>query len=182
MKPTAFKIPLQTEVEMYIREKKRWPDDFVKYYADKFWNHYQASGWKLSNGNRIKDWKACFNSQWQVPKYKEDIEKLNGLSAKNGFAVVQKGQAKEIAELDNLLQIYSKHPTSIRFVEFGKWYEYLKVNRLMRVFTRGEVEELQNIYQSDNEKCRCACVQITFNDYVKGGITFNHIMEIRQKL
>ena len=107
---------------------------------------------------------------------------IGSATQKIGAKIEEKSPIKEIAELDNLLQIYSKHPTSIRFVEFGRWYEYLKSNRLMRVFTRGEVEELKTVYEADNEKCRCACVQITFNDYVKGGITFNHIMEIRQKL
>ncbi len=93
----------------------------------------------------------------------------------------EKSQIKEVVELDQLLQIYKKHPTSIRFIEFGKWYEYLKSEKLMKVFTRGEVDELRNCYQT-NDECRCACVQITFNDYVKSGITFSEIMGLREKL
>src|SRR5213592_134315 len=77
-----FTIPLQTEVSKYIREKKGWPQSFCDHYADKFWNHYQASGWKLSSGNSVKDWKACFNAKWQQLKFKEDIELLNRLTGK----------------------------------------------------------------------------------------------------
>lgn len=72
-----MKIPLQSEVAKYMEEKMGWNRDFCTYYADKFWNHYQAQGWKLANGNAMKDWKAAFNSQWQIPKFKEDIEKMN---------------------------------------------------------------------------------------------------------
>jgi hypothetical protein len=95
--------------------------------------------------------------------------------------IEEKSPIKEIQELDQLLSIYAKHPTSIRFVEFGKWYEYLKAEKLMKVFTVGEVNELRSIY-NDNQQCRCACVQLTFDGYVRGGFTFNKIMEMRQKL
>jgi hypothetical protein len=77
-KPTSkMKIPLQSEIAKYMAEKMGWREEFCTYYADKFWNHYQAQGWKLANGNLMKDWKAAFNSQWQQPKFKDDIEKLN---------------------------------------------------------------------------------------------------------
>lgn len=72
-----MKIPLTTEIETYMRERKpEWPDGFVRYYSERFFNHYQAQGWKLSNGNAMKDWKAAFNSNWQFLKFKEDVDYL----------------------------------------------------------------------------------------------------------
>ena len=46
-----MKIPLQSEIARFIEEKMGWPVEFCTYYSDRFWNHYQAQGWKLSNGN-----------------------------------------------------------------------------------------------------------------------------------
>lgn len=180
---TPFKIPLQSEVEMYIREKMNWPDEFVKHYASKFWNHYQASGWKLSSGNSIKDWKACFNSQWQRPKFKEDIEMLHGKQGQiQVLKMISDKQPLEIQALDKLLNAYKQHPTSVPFVEFGKYYDYLKEGKFLKTFTKGEVENLRQAYPGDNFKCRCACVQMTFDGYVNSGITFSDIMNMRQKL
>ena len=158
----AFPYELRKEFIEYWTEPDRAPNPKMRFEKEKTWDLSRRLHRWANNG---------FGS------------KTGGSATQNkAQQIVLKSPIKEVAELDNLLQIYAKHPTSIRFVEFGKWYEYLKVNRLMKVFTRGEVEELKTVYESDNEKCRCACVQITFNDYVKGGITFNHIMEIRQKL
>ena len=176
---TSFKIPLQTEVEMYMKEKMGWDDKFIRYYADKFWNHYQASGWKLSNGNRIKDWKACFNSQWKQPKYKEDIEKLNGVVLKQG---IMENSIKEVQELDELLEKYSQHPTSVPFREFGKYYDFLKAEKLLKPFSKMEVSDIQGAYGEDKFLCRCACVQLTIQGYVDSGFTFSKVFELRQKL
>src|SRR5882724_11869750 len=75
-----FKIPLQSEVEKYIKEKKGWADEFVRYYADRFYNFYMSNGWKVSGRAQMKDWKAAFNSQWQNLKFKEDTEMFNKLN------------------------------------------------------------------------------------------------------
>jgi hypothetical protein len=186
---TAFKVPLQSEVEVYVKEKMGWPDTFVKHYSEKFWNHYQASGWKLSSGNSIKDWKACFNSQWKVPKYKEDIEMLYGkqteksnISVHTSVKPTPPKPVNMIQELDQFLQKYQDRPTDIPFSEFGKYYDYMKAEKLIKPFTVGEVENLKRIYNNDNLKCRCACVQITMDGYVNSGFTFGKVFELRLKL
>lgn len=186
---TPFKIPLQTEVETYMKEKMGWPENFCKHYSEKFWNHYQASGWKLSSGNSIKDWKACFNSQWQKPKFKEEIEMLFGQNPiqKNGVTYPSKivpmaSTIKEIRELDNLLAVYRLHPTEVPFKELGRFYDYLKENKLLRPMYQKEVEEIKSCYPDDNFKCRCACVELTLKWYTDTNWTFQMTMETRLKM
>ena len=100
-----MKIPLQSEVAKYMEEKTGWNKDFCQYYADKFWNHYQAQGWKLANGNAMKDWKAAFNSQWQTPKFKEDIDKLNSCKSKLANLLDMDKDAA-VKYLDSILMLY----------------------------------------------------------------------------
>lgn len=161
-----FKIPLVSEISAYIRLKKGWPKEFCDYYAERFWNYYQSCGWKLSNGNPMKDWQAAFNSQWQNLKFKEDIDKWNSCNK-----VEIKSSDSEIDKLNLFLDQYIKHPTFIGFSEFGKFYEFMKSNNLMKKFTKEEVDNIKSIYQ-DNYKCRCACVQITFDHYAFNGKIF----------
>lgn len=175
---TSFKIPLQSEVEKYIKERKGWPDNFCRHYAEKFWNHYQASGWKLSSGNSIKDWKACFNAQWQVLKFKEDIDMLNGFKPKE---TVTGSTIGEVNRLDQFLQKYISRPGDIPFDAFGRWYEYMKAEKLLTI-SKEKGLELMEIYKGNKEKCRCAAVQITLDGYVKGGFTFSKIFELRLKM
>lgn len=178
-----FKIPLQSEVSAYMRTKKGWPEKFCDYYAERFWNHYTASGWKLSNGNSIKDWKACFNAQWQILKFKEDIDFLN--SSVGGLyrpQIEQKQSMNDFERIDELLNRYLASPTSVPFDEFGKWYELMKEHRLLKSFTKEEVMSLQAVYNGDNKKCRCAAVQKTFDAYANSGKNITDIIKIRNKL
>ncbi len=87
-----------------------------------------------------------------------------------------------IQELDQFLQKYQDRPTDIPFSEFGKYYDYMKAEKLIKPFTVGEVENLKRIYNNDNLKCRCACVQITLDRYVNSGFTFGKVFEVRLKL
>lgn len=101
------------------------------------------------------------------PEYKE-IAKMN--------------PTNEIEALDQLLNNYVLHPTTVPFDEFGKWYDYLKERKLLRPFTAVEVDQLRKVYNGDNTKCRCAVVQMTFDGYVNSGFTFKKVFEVREKL
>lgn len=58
-KPKAgFKIPLVDEVSAYCAERHNSID------PDKFVDYYTAQGWKLSNGQPMKDWKAAVRN-WE---------------------------------------------------------------------------------------------------------------------
>lgn len=71
-----FVIPSQADVEEYMKHKKpEWPASFIGYYSERFIGHYTSNGWKVGR-NAMKDWRAAFNSQWQVLKFKEDVDRL----------------------------------------------------------------------------------------------------------
>lgn len=177
-----FKIPLQSEVSTYMRTKRGWPEKFCDYYAERFWNHYTASGWKLSNGNAIKDWKACFNAQWQTLKFKEDIDFLNSVAGTTTFKAPVQKQTNDFEKIDELLGKYLSSPTSVSFEEFGVWYDLMKTHRLLRKFSQEEIIALQTIYGNDNKKCRCAAVQKTFDAYANSGLRIMDIIRMREKL
>lgn len=90
--------------------------------------------------------------------------------------------SKEIAELDKILEVYRKHPTSVPFSSLGAFYPYMKQEKLLRPFYPQEVENLKRVYNNDTEKCRCACVLETLNWYTNKGWTFQLTMETRLKL
>jgi len=71
-----FVIPSVQEVlDFIIYKQPSWPGSFSQWYAEKFWNHYQSSGWRLSSNVLMKDWKAAFCSNWKELKW-EAKEKL----------------------------------------------------------------------------------------------------------
>lgn len=60
-KRTRFSPPTPEDIREYCREKKITVD------ADRFIDYYSAQGWKLSNGNPMKDWKAAVRN-WSREK------------------------------------------------------------------------------------------------------------------
>lgn len=193
---TAFKIPLQTEVSKYIEEKTGWPRLFCDYYGDKFWNHYQASGWKLSSGNAIKDWKACFNSQWKRPKFKEDIEMLQSFGGKASPAKVvhmmqpnkeiQAAPITDIERLDTLLVKYAEIPTFYTIERLSaKWpdealnhcYSIIKENRLWDPRITGN--DLEGL---DERRLKATVIIRTLDYYGCKGWMFSDTLKMREKL
>jgi hypothetical protein len=84
-----FIIPTEEEVAEYMKKYSKekelnWPEDFCKYYAEKFWNAYNSSGWRLSagKGGLIKSWESCFKNNWKTLKYIEDITMLKACQPK----------------------------------------------------------------------------------------------------
>lgn len=76
-KTQAFVIPTEHEVITFIdKVMKDWPRKFCEYYGSKFYNHYAARGWRLSKNILMKDWHACFFSQWREPQFPADQKML----------------------------------------------------------------------------------------------------------
>lgn len=50
-KPRRFTPPTLEEVEAYVKERSSSVD------AKRFWEYYEAGGWKDSKGNAVKNWK-----------------------------------------------------------------------------------------------------------------------------
>ena len=106
--------------------------------------------------------------------------------AKNGASKQPENEfksgIKEVQELDTILSIYKLHPTSIRFDEFGRYFDFLKGEKLIKKLTQPQIDSIRQSYPDDNYKCRCACVQLTIQGYVDSGFTFAKVFELRQKL
>src|SRR6185369_17183528 len=161
-----FKIPLQSEVERYIKEKKGWPEEFVKYYADRFYNFYMSNGWKVSGKAAMKNWEAAFNSQWQTLKFKEDIEFFNKCKP-----VEQKKNGSDPTRnyLNDLLIDYRRKYDSIPKERLASCYDYMKTNKLL-ILTTDQKTTIKEQYSDRIMEGKAACVQITFDKMINEGI------------
>lgn len=89
---------------------------------------------------------------------------------------------EQITMLDEMLNAYCQKFESVPFEKMGEWYEYMKKNKLLATLTKEDVEIIRKAYNDDNYKCRCACVQRTFDFYRNSGFTFAKTMEVRNRL
>lgn len=177
-----FKIPLQSEVQAYIQEKKGWPEKFCKYYAERFWSFYQSNGWKVSGRAAMKDWKAAFNGQWQVLKFTEDITFLNSCIKEGQEKKVTGGQAPPQADMtkdtltyiDEILAFYEKNWEKVEEVRLASCYDWLKDNKLMRI-TKEEGARAKENCNGDPMKGKAICVKILFDKLITHGTTFTKL-------
>jgi hypothetical protein len=173
----AFKIPLQSEVQGYIKEKKNWPEKFCKFYAERFWNFYQSNGWKVSGKAAMKDWKAAFNGQWQTLKFKEDIDMLNACMRSEKETV---GTApgpntdRTLAYMDEVMAYYQKNHFEVEDVRLASCYDTLKEYGLMRL-SKEESQLVKTTYGSDVVKGKASCVRILFDKLTNQGINLTQL-------
>ena len=174
MKPIELReadFKREVEAHNYPQSMK---DEFFSY-----WSEPNKSGTKMRFelektwhlGRRLARWA---NNNFGKGETKTAVKQLPVMK--------QKQAETEIEKLDQLLERYRQHPTTVPFTEFGNWYDFMKANRLLRTFTRGEVDRLQEAYGADKGKCRCAAVQMTFDDYGLKGWNFSNTMEARARL
>jgi hypothetical protein len=177
----AFKVPLQSEVQAYIKEKKGWPDKFCQHYADKFWNYYNSNGWKVGNKAPMKDWKSAFNAQWQVLKFKDDIDFLNAClrsqqevprGATAAPAPVQ--EQGTLMYIDEILAYYEKNWEQVEEVRLASCYDWLKENRLMRI-SREEGALAKQTCNGNEMKGKAICVKMLFDKMITRGMTFKQL-------
>ncbi len=155
-----FTIPTIEEVKEYIKKKKGWTDESCKYYAEKFWHHYNARGWRLSANIPMKNWQSAFNSQWQTPKYKEDIDNIKK----------DKVEVKE-SPLNKVLGEYRNNFESVPVERLVKIYDYMKERKVL-ILTREEKAYVLQAYGSDPVKGKAACVKIVFDKMISYGKKF----------
>jgi hypothetical protein len=155
-----FKIPLQSEVIVFIKEKKNnWPQKFVEYYADRFWNFYQSNGWKVSGRAAMKNWHAAFNSQWQHLQYKQDIDFLNKCLAQEPNIPQTTRQA---AFLNSCLADHLKHWDKIPEIQYAEIYDYMKNSKMIKM-TDEEKEDAKRLCNGNVIKGKAMCVKFIFN-------------------
>jgi hypothetical protein len=156
---TRMTIPLQSTVASFMHEKMGWSMDFCNHYAERFWNHYQSQGWKLSNGNSMKDWRAAFTSQWKTPKQPEDKAFLEECKRKDAE---KERESTPEQYLNKCLDLHKEGKYKPASVEVLDIYDWLKSRRLMSLFAH-EVEYI--VAQSGNSKTksRMLAVRVLFD-------------------
>lgn len=166
-------IPLREQVSAYMHEKMGWSKTFCDYYAERFWYHYQAQGWKLANGNLMKDWRAAFNSQWQRPKQKEDIAMLEECTKKD--AAQKRKQSPE----DYLNECLVKHKAGQYKPipeELLGIFAHLKENGTIAAnLTKQDIEKCVVKGGNSKDKMRMYCVRILFDKFIEQGKTFTNV-------
>lgn len=169
-KRAAFGFPTVEEVKEYMKEKKKeWPEKFVQYYAEKFWNNYEASGWRLSNGNKMKSWQAAFNAQWQIPRFQNDIDFLKKCQQETKPTILK--PVNEMERLNALLEQYKQKFESVSDEKLIKVYDYLK-ERKMIVLSSEEKKYIIAAYGDNVEKGKAACVKTMFTNMINHGKQF----------
>lgn len=159
-----MKIPLQSEVARFIEEKMGWPTEFCTYYADRFWNHYQAQGWKLSNGNSMKDWKAAFSNNWQRIKDEHDRKHLEQLTKK---------KMTPIEKLDIALNSY---PTLTPDLETSiKMYDFLKKTGVFK-FPQSVIKSLQEQAGNNRDKGKVLALRFIFEQMKQQNQQFKDVL------
>lgn len=180
---STFKIPLQTEVSLYIHEKKGWPKQFCDYYAERFWHHYNSRDWTHSRGIKIKDWKSCFIANWQTLKFKEDIEMFEKCSQAKVIPINGTVVTSPIELLDQLLTRYYKNPSSTTIEKLAGWsgldtaYSAIKENQLWDPTLTGK--DL-TVY-GDKNMVKALVILRTFTYYSNQGWTFSGFIQNRNK-
>lgn len=154
-----------------------FPADILQEFFD-YWSEPNKSGTKLRYelektwdlNRRLKRWQNGKKDQGFISK-QPTIKKMEPQST-----------IKEIAELDQLLANYRQHPTEVPFTSLAKYYPYMKQEKLLKVFTKGEVNDIVKMFNNDQLKCRSYCVEQTLRSYADGNFTFSHIVNLRLKV
>lgn len=180
----AFVIPTMEEVYHFIAFKRpEWPRAFVEWYGAKFWNHYQATGWRLSSNVAMKDWKAAFSSRWNDLSYELDRKKLQDVLTSERqipkIPVYTPQSAQEPAEdanrkvleyLNTLLEDYKAGKFNNDAYNFS--YKTMMGMGVMK-FTREEIDQLVADAGNSKERGRILSVKYLFGKMTKENKRFS---------
>lgn len=173
-KKKKFVVPTIKEVEDYILEKKsEWPMLFIQFYAAKFWNHYEAAGWRLSSGNKIVSWTACFNSQWQEVKYDcvEVLRKFILQQAPEKKVVIEKRNGVFTVDyMNQMLNHYKKHHDIYKPDVLASYFDWMKDKGCLKL-TQEEIQMIKDTCK-DKVTARAACVTTSLQKMINYCISF----------
>lgn len=167
-------------ISMRELEFKNQLRDFRKEYGqeilDEFFNYWTEPNksntrmkfelektWHL--GRRLARWAA--NSKIPQVKTKPGIE-------------AKSDPANDFERLDEFIALYKMG--KVKFEDHGKWYDFMKENKLLKQLTKGDVDTLIRVYNNDKVKCRCAVVMDTLSGYVNNNLRVVDIMDLRARL
>lgn len=166
-----FVIPTIEEVQQYILLKKSgWGKAFCDWYGEKFWMSYEKSGWRLSagRGGPVKNWQACFNSNWQTLKYSEDFDMLNKLTPKPKTI-----DHDTLEFLNEVLSEYRKAPATMTKERMAGCYDWLKENKLIKL-TFSQRQEAIEESKKDLLSGKALAVLYVFDHMVNNLLTFDY--------
>lgn len=152
----SFPVEMKKEFFDYWSEPDRAPQPKMRFEKEKTWD--------LSR--RLSRW-----SRNGFGKYSDEPKKIE-----------KQVKDPQLARLDGFLEVYRTNHLRIQFSDFGKHYEYMKEMKLLKKFSKEEIETIKTVYKNDNEKCRCACVQMSLDGYVNNGLKPSDIIEMRKQL
>lgn len=167
-----FKVPLQSEVAAYMREKKRWPQAFCKYYAEKFWNYYNSNGWKVGNKAAMKSWQSAFVAQWQTVRHPEDIAELNKHIGQQK-ATPPNGNSSDPYQRLNARMIEDQKGIDLSEKVYCGIYDWLEKNIGIEIkpFQEDIIKDMVKDYSPEVRECRQKVMKVKFlfsNMYANG--------------
>jgi len=185
----TFEKPTIDQLKAHMMEKmKDWPEAFCEYYAEKFWNSYEKTGWRLSagKGGPMKSWTAAFASNWKDLSYEIDRKKLAEAQAQEKARqarLIQReaklpATAVEIgAELvDGLMSEYMAHPTLVTKDRLAACYEWIKKNLRVKL-SKEQTQIVIGIAKDDEAKAKATVVEWVFEMLSCQGKTFKRLIE-----
>jgi len=160
--------PIQLREADFKREIEpfKYPESMKKEFFD-YWSEPNKSGTKMRFELETTWHLSRRLARWANNGFGNKGKEITGIKKQ-----LITDPKNDLERIQVLFDKYILHPTSVPFSEFGKFYSFMKESKLLKRFTLGEINELIEIYNGDNEKCRCACVQLTFDEYTKRGVIF----------
>lgn len=166
----AFKIPLQSEVVTYMKEKKGWPIEFCRYYAERFWNFYNSNGWKVSGKAAMKSWQSAFTANWQNLKYDEDIKELAKWQRSTQAKHLGLPQANAFQRLDLLMQQCIRDTESISSEKYCAVHDWL--NERGWIHIEPDQEQIVKDLCKEEDRAKVMRVKFLFNNMSAKGKSF----------
>lgn len=185
----AFTKPTINEVETFMNIKKpEWPAVFARYYAERFWNHYQSNGWKVSGRAAMKDWKAAICAQWMILKFREDKEHLDACLRSVSHRVSMDARAREgagmfaaqdtlgkvnpldraLEKLDELMASWASGGASDSMLQSA--CTWLRTNKILRL-PREQVDRIVNQMGNDGQYGKLLTMRQFFTNLQTDGLT-----------
>jgi len=167
----TFQPPSILDIVEFVSGKNLgWPQSFVEYISEKFWNHYEAQGWVLSNRVPMKSWTAAFNSNWKGLPFEDDRKKLAEMKVKTMVqpVMINNSTDQTPAYIETLFQDFKAGRIDS--------YKWLRENGHL-AFSAQETEGL--IRDAGNEKWygRFLSVRLFFRKLIEQGLTFQEYIK-----
>lgn len=186
--PRNFTPPTVEEVELYMTNKwPSWPTEFLKWYAARFWHHYDSGNWLIAGRTKMKKWTSAVCGQWGDLKY-DAQEKFNQIVSKNRMAqtkqaymsapgkedAVISGDERTIEYMQELYEQFTKHPTLIDPRNLANCYDWFKEKRMILI-DKEQRETCMQLHITDVDKAKKCVVECIFKNMAMRSISIREL-------